>query len=218
VSFIEEIGKGNVLEILSTNGGIHSNAFNTSYTNFWEPKVFIDPKTGLLSEPVTISIKFNKFIKMVKFSMGIGLSGGDLVSTLASPRDWEVYTSSTCFQEIPECIPDCEQPDPDNPEDPEAKILVDFAPVWEKVLTVKDRGIFELPTFNKSLCESPLSMTTSLVRSAGAGFLYNNFNINVPVKTINRVKIVITKVNAAEGDLQGRVHPVITNMRILGNP
>lgn len=150
--------------------------------------------------------------------MGIGLSGDTGAHTFASPRDWEVYTSSTCFQEILDCVPECEQPDPENPDNPDAKILVDFAPSWEKVLSVTGRGKFELPTFNKDLCASPYNATTSMVRTAGSGFLYNNFDIGTTVKTINRVKVVITKVNAMEGDLQGRYHPVITNMRILGNP
>lgn len=219
-----EVGKSDIYEITSPDGGVVANAFNRSHIDYWEPDVKADAD-GYLSKPVEVYISFLKYINVEKFSISKGLFGNtDFKYSLASPRDFKVYVSDTCIKVIPECIEACKRPDPSNPSDPEASILIDYAPNWRMVLDVVGRGSFSSPLFNGQLSAPPFNMSSSLVYGSNEMYketmtpcyIFDNFEIG-GVKRINRIKVVITRINAIEDPSRRITNMNLTNMRLLGS-
>lgn len=219
-----EVGKSEILSITSPQGGAFANAFNFSNTDYWTPPIKTDSE-GYLDQPVELYVTFNRFLNVQKFSMAKGLfNNDDFKYALGSPRDFEVYVSSTCIKEIPECIPSCTRPDPNDPLNPDAKILIDYAPNWVKVLDVKGRGTFNNPIFNKALVEAPFNMSTSLVygtsavhkETEGPSYVFDNFEVG-GTRRINRLKVVVTRTNTIEMPSRGVDLLYFANMRLLGS-
>ncbi len=222
MSYLQELGKSNILDISSPNGGNPENGFNFNNTNYWSPQVSIDDE-GYLDEPAELYVTFNKFLNVKKLSVSIGLfNSDDFKFSLGSPRDFQLYTSSTCIKEIPECKDECTIPDP---MDPEAEILIDYAPEWKLALDVKGRGTYTHPLFNAELCSSPYNMSTSLVygstvmysENKSPSFMFDNFELSGGTTKLNKIKFIITRVNLLENinNIPLRV-TYLGNLRLLG--
>lgn len=222
MSYLQEIGKNNVLEISSPHGGTVQNAFNHNNQNYWVPNVSVDAD-GYLETPVELYITFNKFLNMVKFSVSNGVfNSADFKYSLGSPRDFELYTSDTCIKEIPECKDPCTIIDP---YDSEKEILIDFSPNWKLALDVQGRGTHSHQQFNSALFSAPFNMSTSLVygnsmmfdENKSPSYLFDNFELIGGARRINKIKMVITRVNSIENINRIPLKTMyLANLRILG--